>query len=128
MDRSLGRYVLPDRLRAAGLEVVRLTDVWPRREQRLPDDAWLRRCAAEGWAALSSDDAFLADYGQDAIAACGARVFHVKASLTAATQADLVLNHLDAITRRFHETPPPFLARIRQDAVRITWSPGAGKA
>lgn len=121
VDRSLGRYLLPARLRAAGLDVVCLADIWPAREQRLPDDSWLRRCAHEGWAALSSDDALLRDDGRETVAACGAQVFHLKASLTAAQQADLVLTRLNSITRHFHETPPPFLARVRQDGVRIVW-------
>lgn len=121
VNRSLGRYRLPNRLREVGLAVVLLADLWPGDEQELSDEVWLRKVAAEGWVALSSDDGLLRDFGEERVADCGARVFHLKASLSARDQSALVVSHLASIVACCERNPAPFIARVRQDDVRLSW-------
>lgn len=58
VDRSLGRYEVPDALREAGLTVHTMADIYGEDwGQRLEDETWLSEVAAAGWVALFKDDA-----------------------------------------------------------------------
>jgi hypothetical protein len=58
IDRSLGRVVVPAALRAAGLVVHTMADVYGERiGQGLKDDTWLRDVGKHGWVVLMKDDA-----------------------------------------------------------------------
>lgn len=57
LDRSLGRRQVPDLLRAAGLQLVTLAEIYG-----IPDDEtiadvdWLARAGREGWVVLMKDE------------------------------------------------------------------------
>jgi hypothetical protein len=56
IDRSLGRHIVPDALRAAGATVHTMADVYGERMgQGLSDEEWLRNAGRQGWAVLMKD-------------------------------------------------------------------------
>jgi hypothetical protein len=53
VDRSLGRHIVPDRLRTTGATVHVMADVYGERiGQGLADIDWLRDAGAKGWVML----------------------------------------------------------------------------
>ncbi|MGH7665816.1 MAG: hypothetical protein ACRENY_04590 [Candidatus Dormibacteria bacterium] len=57
-DRSLGRYQVPDALRAIGWEVHTMAEVYGEAQaQRLPDSQWLADAGAQDWVVLHKDAA-----------------------------------------------------------------------
>jgi hypothetical protein len=57
VDRSLGRYLVPDGLRQAGFDVHTMTSVYgPGAEERVADEVWLERAGREGWVVLTKDE------------------------------------------------------------------------
>jgi hypothetical protein len=58
IDRSLGRHLVPDALRACGLTVITMADFYGERAgQELKDETWLREAGRHGWIVLMKDDA-----------------------------------------------------------------------
>lgn len=55
VDRSLGRHVVADALRAAGAVVRTLADVYGNDEETMADADWLARAGREGWVVLTKD-------------------------------------------------------------------------
>jgi hypothetical protein len=55
VDRGLGRYLVPQALRDAGLVVHTMVEVFGWREQDVADDEWLERAAREGWIVFTAD-------------------------------------------------------------------------
>jgi len=56
IDRSLGRHIVPDALRAAGATVHTMADVYGERiSQGLSDEEWLRNAGRQGWVVLMKD-------------------------------------------------------------------------
>jgi hypothetical protein len=55
LDRSLGRRVVPEALRAIGWTIRTMHEVYGARDEDVPDVEWLERCGREGWVALSKD-------------------------------------------------------------------------
>jgi hypothetical protein len=55
VDRGLGRYLVPQALRDAGLVVHTMVDVFGTREEQVADDEWLARAGREGWIVLTKD-------------------------------------------------------------------------
>jgi hypothetical protein len=57
IDRSLGRRIMPDALRACGLKVITMADAYGERAgQDLKDETWLRDAGRHGWIVLTKDD------------------------------------------------------------------------
>ncbi|MGH3764750.1 MAG: hypothetical protein ACRDS0_11410 [Pseudonocardiaceae bacterium] len=58
LDRNLGRYAVPNGLRAAGLDVVALAERYGvPQDERISDVEWMRDAAGHGEAVLMCDDA-----------------------------------------------------------------------
>lgn len=55
LDRCLGRHLVAATLRAEDWSVRTLAEVYGGREETVPDDEWLERCADEGWIVLTKD-------------------------------------------------------------------------
>src|SRR5438132_13386893 len=53
IDRSLGRRKVPDALRAAGVDVRVLDELFP---QATPDITWLKEAGAKRWIVVTRDD------------------------------------------------------------------------
>ena len=57
LDRSLGRRQVPELLRAAGLRLRTLAEVYGiPADETIPDVDWLARAGREGWVVLMKDD------------------------------------------------------------------------
>jgi hypothetical protein len=57
LDRSLGGKQVPSRLRAEGLRLLTLTEVYGRpRDEEILDVEWLELAGRNGWAVLMKDD------------------------------------------------------------------------
>ncbi|MDQ2728693.1 MAG: hypothetical protein M3Y91_12720 [Actinomycetota bacterium] len=96
VDRSLGRLVVPDLLRAAGLRLITLAerDGMPANEN-VPDVTWLADAGSRGEAALMKDERIARNVAErNAIAAHGVRCFCLaRADLTGRAMAELYLAH-----------------------------------
>lgn len=55
MDRSLGRHIVPDAIRARGHTVHTLWTVYGESEQSLSDVEFLRDAGRNGWAVFTAD-------------------------------------------------------------------------
>jgi hypothetical protein len=77
IDRSLGRHVVPDALRAAGAIVHVMADVYGGRVgQDLPDTEWLHDAGGKRWVVLMKDDKIrYRPVELDALTAAGVRAF-----------------------------------------------------
>src|ERR1700749_754619 len=77
IDRSLGRRIVPDALRAAGGTVHTMADVYGEQiGQRLLDETWLLDVGQRGWVVLMKDDAIRRRPAErDALIAGGVRAF-----------------------------------------------------
>lgn len=57
LDRSLGRIQVPSILRAAGLDLVTLAEVYGvPADEGIADEEWLTRAGQEGWVVLMKDE------------------------------------------------------------------------
>ena len=57
IDRSLGRHRVPDGLRALGMTVYTMSEVYGEVDaQRVVDEDWLRLCGERDWVALHKDN------------------------------------------------------------------------
>ncbi len=111
VDRSLGKHVVPDALRAAGARVEVHDDHFP---QDALDEVWLPAVGQKTWAVLTSDDRIRYRQAEKA-AATGAGValfiFTGKRMRAAATAAALV-RALPRMVRLLAVERRPFVAKV----------------
>jgi hypothetical protein len=122
IDRSLGRHIVPDALRAAGATVHTMADVYGERiGQGLSDEEWLRHAGQQGWAVLMKDAKVRHRPAQRlAIETYAVRAFVVtNANLTGADQAERLVRNLHRITR-FAEHPGPYICGEDRTSVACT--------
>ena len=96
IDRSLGRHVVADALRAEGLTVHTLASVYGEQEgQHVADEDWLRLAGGRGWLVLMKDDSIRRRPRElAAVQDAAVRAFCVtNASLTGAQYAALFVRH-----------------------------------
>jgi hypothetical protein len=91
LDRSLGRHVVADALRAEGLAVQTLAERYPETEELVEDEVWIPEVTAAGLVILMKDDRIRRKpREQQAILESGARAFVVtNANLTGEQLAEL---------------------------------------
>jgi PIN like domain len=76
-DRSLGSKIVPAALRAEGLIVHTLSEVYPDRED-VDDDIWIPEATENGWVLLTKDKAIRRNQAEkDAVERSGARMFSI---------------------------------------------------
>jgi len=121
LDRGLGRFLVADAIRERGYGVLPMADVYPDGEdQRLPDDDWILRAAAEGWVALTKDYSIIRDH-IDTLASTTLRVFSLNnANLTGPQMAGRFERHLNRIVQRASK-PGPYLYVIGSDGLERRW-------
>ena len=122
VDRTLGRRFV-ERLRAAGLEVTTLADVWGEGAAQRTDVDWIRWAGARRRVALTADESVRhLRAKRDAILAVRLQVCcFPHHSLTAEEQADRVLSLRPSIERLATERPGPWLAALYDGRVTLTW-------
>lgn len=121
IDRSLGRRQFPELLRAAGLRLRTLAEVYGVPADETVDDIdWLARAGQEGWAVLMKDERIRYRTAErDALQAHDVRAFCLSSgNLRAAEMAGSFLRVMPRIAVACQE-PGPFLyvvtsARLRR--------------
>lgn len=111
VDRSLGRHIVPDALRAAGAHVQVHDDLFP---QNAPDEVWLPAAGRNGWAVLTSDDRIRYRQAEmSAATAAGVALFIFTGTrMRAAAIGDAIVRALPQMRALLEATPRPFAAKI----------------
>jgi PIN domain-containing protein len=120
IDRSLGRRQVPDLLRAAGLRLHTLAEVYGiPGDETIADVEWLMRAGEEGWAVLMKDERIrYRPAERAAVVDNGVRAFCLTSgNLRAHEMADLYLSVLDRIVAACAE-PGPFLHAVSRQGLR----------
>jgi PIN like domain len=123
IDRSLGRRVVPDALRASGLVVHTMASVYGEPvAQRLRDEIWLREVGERGWVVLMKDDAIRRRPAErDALIAGGVRAFCLtNAQLRGEEQARRFVENKHRILRRVAR-PGPYIYGVYEGRVSRLW-------
>jgi len=110
-DASLGRRVVPDALRAAGVALVVHDDVFP---PGTPDQEWLREAGQNGWIVLTKDKKIrYRDIERRALeeARVGAFVLTGK-NLTGDEMGRAFVSAIPRMLRVIRKTTRPFLATV----------------
>lgn len=97
-DRSLGRLVVPNLLRAAGLRLTTLAERYGMpADENVPDVTWLADAGSRSEAALMKDERIARNVAErNAVEAHGVRCFCLaRADLTGRAMAELYLAHLE---------------------------------
>jgi hypothetical protein len=126
VDRSLGRHVIPDALRALGVEVHVHDDYFP---QDAPDDVWLPVVGQRGWAVLTKDTKIrLRDTELSALVRGRVRAFVLTSGdMTGLEMARVLTLALPQIARLCLRHGPPFIARVsRRGAVQLIYDSRRG--
>ena len=125
VDRSLGRHVVPDALREAGVVVHVMADVYGERiGQGLADEEWLRDAGERGWVVLMKDAKIrYRPVELGVIIDHGLRAFCLmNANLRGAEMASRLVANLPRILRIAQE-PGPFIHGVYVTGVRRLWPP-----
>jgi hypothetical protein len=120
LDRSLGRHKVPTLLRAAGLRLRTLAEVYGiPADENVEDVDWLTRAGTEGWPVLMKDDRIrYRPAEREALLAHAVQAFCLSnGNLPSAAMAEQYLAVLPAITRACH-TPGPFLHVVSRTGLR----------
>lgn len=123
IDRSLGRHIVPNALRNAGVTVHTMADVYGERiGQGLRDETWHVDAGRRGWVVLMKDDAIRRRPAERAaLIAGGVRAFCLaNAQLRGDEQARRFVASLDRILRQA-TSPGPYIYGVYEDRLRRLW-------
>jgi predicted nuclease of predicted toxin-antitoxin system len=115
VDRSLGRKIIPDTLRAAGEEVRVHDEHFP---QDAKDEVWLAEAGRQGWVVLTKDKniRYRAIELQALLAAkVRAFVLTARGDLSGVEVGQIFVKALPAMKKLCASTKPPFIARVSRD-------------
>lgn len=120
VDRSLGRYEVPNALRAHGLAVRAMFEVYPEDEQRIEDEVWLRDVGERGWIVLTKDERIRRLAVEIAAIREGrAKVFYLaNANQRGDEQAEMFVRHRHRIVQRAAK-PGPFVYAVYHDRIEL---------
>jgi hypothetical protein len=124
IDRSLGRHVVPEALRAAGAAVHVMAAVYGERiGQGLADTEWLRDAGENGWVVLMKDDKIRYRPAElEALTTSGVRAFCLtNANLRGEEMARRFVAQLPKIQKIASEHPGPYIYGVYADGVRPLW-------
>ena len=124
IDRSLGRHVVPDALRAAGAIAHVMADVYGERiGQGLKDTEWLQEAGGKGWVVLMKDDKIRYRPAElDALMAAGVRAFCLtNANLGGRAMAQRFVTQLPRINQIAVSRSGPYIYGVYADDVRPVW-------
>jgi hypothetical protein len=123
IDRSLGRHAVPNALRAVGVLVHTMAEVYGEQVgQGLADEDWLGDVGTRGWIVLLKDTKIRYRPAElSAITAHEIRAFCLtNANLRAVDQAERIVANLPQITRLAEEAGP-YIYGVYADGVRRLW-------
>lgn len=122
MDRSLGRFRVPQRLRVDGWDVVTLAEHYGvPADESIQDVEWLTLAGEQGWAVLMKDDRIrYRSAEREALTAGGIKAFCLSsANLATAAMAELFIAHKAEIWKQAAEAGPAFYAISKSGMRRI---------
>lgn len=120
LDRSLGRVQVPQILRAAGLRLRTLAEVYGvPTDQRVTDMEWLAHAGSRGWPVLMKDERIrYRSAEREVVVAFGVRAFcRTNGNLRAAEMAAQYLDAIDGIAEACRR-PGPFLYAVSHTGIR----------
>ncbi len=115
IDRSLGKYDVPDALRSAGHECEIHDDHFA---QDTEDEVWLAELAARRWVVLTKDERIrYRPLEADALRRAGLRVFVVICgSVTGTATAEILLKAMPRIVNLARGKRAPFICYVYKDS------------
>lgn len=121
IDRNLGRHVVANALRAAGIPCEIHDDHLP---QDAPDEVWLSLVGRKGWVAIGRDKNIRYRSAEEvALQHARARLIVIRAKhATGEDIAELLIAHINRIYRFVDKHDAPFIAGIARDG-KITQYP-----
>jgi hypothetical protein len=115
-DRDLGKQ-FPDALIANGLRVERHDQHFA---PDTPDEVWIPEVARRCWIALTRDKRIrYSPLALRVLTDSRARLLVLVGKLSTQESIDVFLEHRLAILRLTDAEPPPFIAKVRRDGVKI---------
>jgi hypothetical protein len=123
IDRSLGRHIVPDAIRAAGFVVHTLASVYGEQPgQHVDDTEWLQLAGKEGWVVLFKDDRIRRRPAElNALITADVRAFCLtNANLRGEEQAERFVVNLNRIAQRARKSGP-FVFGVYPDGLRRLW-------
>lgn len=123
VDRSLGRYAVPNAMSAHGFTVHTLASVYGEREgQAVADEEWLALAGDRNWVVLMKDDRIRRRPAErDALVAGGVRAFCLtNAQLRGHEMAQRFVTNRHRIVRRAGE-PGPYIFGVYEGGLRRLW-------
>jgi len=123
VDRSLGRYQLPNALRALGYVAHTLADVYgEKRAQAVEDQEWIELAGREDWVVLTKDDRIrYRAIEREAFISAGLRVFCLTtAKLRGEEQTSRFVNNINRITQRARR-PGPYIYGVYEGRLERIW-------
>jgi len=119
LDRNLGRHVIANRLRAAGISLETHDDHLP---EDAPDEDWIALVGRRNWLAVTKDKNIRYRSAElDAIKRHSARVIVIRMkNATGPEIADLLVRSRSRIAR-LANTPAPFVAGITKGGAVTTY-------
>jgi hypothetical protein len=123
-DRTHGRRFV-ELLRAGGLDVTTMADVWGEGAVRRSDLDWIRWAGARRRVALTADDSIrLLRAKREALVAVRLQVFcFPHGALSVDDQVRRLLSRRSTIARLVAERPGPWLAVLYDARTTIAWPP-----
>ena len=111
LDRNLGKHIIADRLRSAGMKVEAHDEHLP---PDAPDEDWIALVGRMGWVALTKDKNIRYRTAElESIMRNAARVIVIRArNATGSDIAELLVKGRHRIARFAARTPAPFVAAI----------------
>jgi PIN like domain len=128
VDRSLGRRVVPEVLRARGFTVQTMADVYPDGEdERVIDARWIADADEARWVALTKDERiFRNPEEQEALVRSQLRVFAItNQHLTGPEMADRLVVNINRIVQRSRKRGP-FVDVVYREKVERRWPRDSG--
>lgn len=119
LDRSLGRKIVPELLRAEGLRLVTLSERYDiPADEEIADDEWLEFAGISDKAVLMKDARIRYNRAErEAVKRHGVRCFCLtRQDLSGAEMAARFIVNLEAITRACAD-PGPFIYAVHQDRI-----------
>lgn len=116
IDRDLGRYKVPQRLRDLGYTVHPMFEVYPKTEQSEQDPDWIREQTEAGRVLICRDQ--LRHPGEkEAVLEHGARMFRVaRSAKNGVEQGDYLSNNINRIVQRARK-PGPYIYRVDRNGI-----------
>jgi hypothetical protein len=123
VDRSLGLHVVPSRLRAAGLQIVTLADIYGEQAaQAARDEEWLQLAGERDLVVLTNDRAIRRRTDERAtVERFGVRVFCVAGSpMTGEETAERLLTNRHRIVQRSRR-PGSWICHVYATSIEQKW-------